>query len=533
MKTKIKAFFFSFFLIIFSGMLVYASWGIQLISETSQDFNTPNENDTVKIDTNTGSLLMLMTQNPSSDYTAWQRMYLSWAWIMITSEQYWIFNHSGWLALYQSWWVAWVCAWSGETVSYYFSGTTLLTSPYWGNVNIVPEWSYYCPASQRFSFTLSGTTIWQVTITKTTSSTTEMFVFDDTNIMIAWAVNTPTQISTTTPTVEIAAQSEASTSSYTSIATDDSEAASQAFDNNFVQVQSSFEGTLLELNTTIDRNIISMTKGKTWSWNTTLNPNFNNSFYFYDYRNIPQASTPSHENNRWNILILGSVAIPSDASAKMRVTWENTLIVLWWNLYITNDIYNNDKDSILTIVVRRDENNRRNGWNIYIHPNVTNIDAVLVADGSILNYNWTNIVHKDTSPNILKRQLYIYWAVNTKNTISPTTHAWFGTDSYEITSTNNLWQRYALGNLRTFQPMWNNPVNTWPCSYDNITGKVTAMWTTNTQALDYAFAGKKTCFMEEFVWITWLRTTPKLSPVVIWYNPLLQTKPPRILENTY
>jgi hypothetical protein len=42
---------------------------------------------------------------------------------------------------------------------------------------------------------------------------------------------------------------------------------------------------MLDINTTINKNLLAMTKGKTpEKVSTSLTPIFNNSFYFYDYR---------------------------------------------------------------------------------------------------------------------------------------------------------------------------------------------------------------------------------------------------------
>jgi hypothetical protein len=269
-----------------------------------------------------------------------------------------------------------------------------------------------------------------------------------------------------------------------------------------------------------------MTKGKTpEKVSTSLTPIFNNSFYFYDYRWTNTVT--SHQGNQWKILTLWTANLLTN---KMSVTWENTLIVQWWNLYITNDIYNTTKDSILTIIVKRDEwDKRKNGWNVYIHPNVTNIDAVIIADGSILNYNWSTVLTKSNASSSLRKQLLIYWAINTKNTLwdSSTSSIWM--DHYENGNTGSG-EIYSLWNLRTFQPMWNSAIPNWSNCYSFIKN-VTAM-NTNTTAEQYAFAWKRQCFKDDTaLWS--LRTTTKLAPIVIEYNPLLQSKPPRILQNTY
>jgi hypothetical protein len=225
---------------------------------------------------------------------------------------------------------------------------------------------------------------------------------------------------------------------------------------------------------------------------------------------------------------------PNITTNKMSVTWENTLIVQWWNLYITNDIYNTNKNSILTIIVKRDEwNRRKNGWNVYIHPNVTNIDAVIIAEWSILNFNISSspqVLTKSNASSSLRKQLLIYWAINTKNTLWDSTNSSIGTDHYEngLTWSGEI---YSLWNLRAFQPMWNSAISSWNCNYVINWSNVTAM-NTNSTAETYAFAWKRQCF-RDWTALWTLRTTEKLAPIVIEYNPLLQSNPPRILQNTY
>jgi hypothetical protein len=54
---------------------------------------------------------------------------------------------------------------------------------------------------------------------------------------------------------------------------------------------------MLEINTTINKNLLAMTKGKTAEKTlTSLSPTFNNSFYFYDYRGTNVAA--SHQGNQ-------------------------------------------------------------------------------------------------------------------------------------------------------------------------------------------------------------------------------------------
>lgn len=472
-------------------------WAGLHFSGTGSDVSVANVADDIVIHSATGTLQIFETDQTSSAYAWWERLTITWNGVMLVSEQYGDFNHAGGLKFYKAPSVHTNCnAW--ETVSYTFWGNTQLTSIYWGTVNIT-GW-YYCPGSQKFRMNIWWPTIGNIYVENTTWWSASL-VFNNRKVMISWVTNA-VDISSTT-------------SEYT---TND---ASIEQANNFVALNANLEGSILNLNATVNKNIVSLTKGKNWLTTTNHTNSFDGKNFYYDYRGT-QNSSPSNEQNRGKILELWTVNV---SSQKIPITGENTLIVQWGNLYIKNDIYNTNTNSILTIIVKRDEGERRkNGWNVYIDPSVTNIDAVIIADGSILNYNGSSVVTKASSPNTLRRQLLIYWALSTKNTLSEGTTP-YGSDASEagITDTNT----YSLSNLRTFQLMWNTNI---PSGNTCATGnKITAMGNSNTSAQTYAFAGKKQCFADDSqLWD--LRTTQRYASVVIEYNPLLQTKPPRVLQ---
>ncbi len=110
-------------------------------------------------------------------------------------------------------------------------------------------------------------------------------------------------------------------------------------------------------------------------------------------------------------------------------TWiingKSLIYAKWGNVYINWNITKNDRSSVLTIVAK--EENWK-GWYIYISPNVTNIDAILVAEKwiypSIVDNNWTPKnwklleVVKWKYNSILNNQLVIHGLVISKwNTI--------------------------------------------------------------------------------------------------------------------
>jgi len=90
-----------------------------------------------------------------------------------------------------------------------------------------------------------------------------------------------------------------------------------------------------------------------------------------------------------------------------------TIVVTWWDVYISqNIIAQNRVKDILGIIVLSDENG--NGWNVYIDPSVTAIEAIIYSDKSLLNYNWTSVVTDGTQ---LKNQFYFYGTLFSENTL--------------------------------------------------------------------------------------------------------------------
>ncbi len=401
-----------------------------------------------------------------------------------------------------------------ETVSYYMSWNSMLDSEFWWDLLIQASGSYYCPASQKFWFTAFGSKLRTIRV--------EWKAWD--GDMLTWNTS-KIQVSGATSTL----QTDATESKFTSW----DEAVRQQ--SNFVKVDAKMDANLLSLNATINRNIINMTKGRTAEnkksppiWLSTKT-SFNNEFLYYDY--TWEEWSLSNGANKGQILTLWSLSL---TWSKMSVIGENTLIVQWGNLFIRNDIHNtNDTSSVLTIIVKRDTKNKWNWWNVYIHPNVTNIDAIIVADGSILSYNGFSVLSSDIATNVvdLRRQLLIYGAVNTKNTLSDTAAAPFWSDEPWMGNP----AKYNLWNLRAFQPVRSEQITTWSswCTSPS-TSQIVALWESTNNITQYAFAGKKQCFHNGTslsVWTWNLRTTPKLAWVVVEYNPILQTKPPRILQN--
>ncbi|EKE29208.1 MAG: hypothetical protein ACD_2C00208G0009 [uncultured bacterium (gcode 4)] len=236
---------------------------------------------------------------------------------------------------------------------------------------------------------------------------------------------------------------------------------------------------------------------------------------------------PSNEDNMWKILKLeNSYSFSAPSNYKLKVVGQKTIIVKWGNIYINADIYNsNDSDSLLVLVAKRwDWAEYENGWNIYIDPSVTNIDAVLIADWSVLDYNGTSTIDSSAnaaSKNSLRRQLMIFWQVSSSNTTwSDTAPYW--SDAYIKYGKSYSDNRYDISKLRTFEVI---PVPSGLTCWDNNAPRRND----SMEGLEYAWAGKKLCK----VWDSpenWLRVSNLENPVIVMYNSNIQILKPYIMQ---
>ena len=120
---------------------------------------------------------------------------------------------------------------------------------------------------------------------------------------------------------------------------------------------------------------------------------------------------------------------------------KDVLIVKWANVYIwTNIIKSNDLQDWFMVIALKDE--AWNWGNVFIDVNVTNIDMFIIADGSLLSAvkdaSWISIVDENETAtladaiNQLKNQLYIRWAIYTRNTM------WWADRPYSIPAINRI-----------------------------------------------------------------------------------------------
>ncbi len=472
------------------------------------------------------NITVLLTDENSTSYDLWRRMdviqwYDSWnfghdsytniwTWVLV-SDKFWDFYlKDGSIQLSDSSTLRYEC-WNN--VTYAFDGT--LYSPSFWTVTI-QNGSYYCPLSWSASLTLYSDLLWYETLDWNNAfnyitiensrwelvQILENLVFDDKKISINGSHNIK----------------------------DNAALASDYSSDTSIDVEYWVEWKMAKFNRNVDRNLVKYT---TWLYPITSNYSLDwfgdlsesNKIHYYDYE-WQEDFSASNKDNKWKILTLwlwGSGLTYNN----IVVRWQKLLYIKWWNLYIDADIRNASDLSQLVIVVKRDSTNKYNWGNVYIDPGVTNIDATIIADWSIIWFDWSDVVN--SQDNNIRNQLLIYGSISTKNTFWEDI-ATYGTDDYISNSWNEVnWvTTYNLANLRWFQVMLNDDVLSWNCAYDG-TSKIVARADSWTWVLEYAFAGKKDCFFNWFI-NNDLRGTDKLTPLVIEYNPNIQTNPHFILE---
>lgn len=91
--------------------------------------------------------------------------------------------------------------------------------------------------------------------------------------------------------------------------------------------------------------------------------------------------------------------------------WIHTIIVDWWDIIIWDNI-NKIKWKVQTLIALKKTDWSK--WNIWINNSVQFVWATLIADRSVISWNWTTF-YSDTASAI--NQLFIKWSVISYNTI--------------------------------------------------------------------------------------------------------------------
>lgn len=483
----------------------------------SWNINTRDNNSiwVVLLDKNSNDYINLNKRAIISEYNN------SWSWFII-SEQYWdFFIKWAW-----TWFSKWgdillykdnsnsSCSWSWNLL-YSFSWT--LNSEEWWDLEIDKNNSYLCPSTWDYQIELNSLSwwIWWVKFSWNVNEVPwPLSVIDS-----RWN-NTNVNLS------DLYSNKKLSVNWIISSNNIDSLNDNEFWNNNWNKLE--YEWWKLEVSKIIKQNLVKYTK-----WITAIMTNIDNLAWFSEkihYYNFEwqEESNASNLWNKWKILEISNWWWIWLNYNRNVITNHKLLYVKWWNIYINSDIYNASDVSQLVIVATRDSNNMKNWWNIYIDPRVTNIDAILISDWSILSYNWNKVLSTINPGDInsLRNQLLIYWATSTKNTLWKDESIYW-TDDYikDWWISKNTWL-YNLWNLRSFQVIPSEQIEDWVC---NNIWNITARGDSWTWSLQYAFAWKKKCYITDSI-NNWLRSTDKTAWVVIEYNPILQTNPHFILK---
>ena len=231
----------------------------------------------------------------------------------------------------------------------------------------------------------------------------------------------------------------------------------------------------------------------------------------------------STENKWWYYIFNNNVIYYNNLNGRtveldnindLKITWQKTIIIEWWNLYIKSDMYYNDiYNDILWIVVLKDENG--NWWNIYIDPEVTNIVWNIFVEKSIIAYDWFDELDWSNDIQKFKNQLHIFWSVFSFNTL------WWSKKSspecpYYVTdcSEPKIAQKYDLNYLRRYFIKWWVPnlqwkvIWWWRCTKD-INDNINCNWWNDL--LNHKIDNNHEYYNYN---------------IVIEYNPLIQSKQP-------
>ena len=442
----------------------------------------------------------LINENPNSaNYSSWLR----WEIIIntIKSTLFGDFLVKSWkIELYDS-----INTNCGSGTTYKIDWNLNISSIFWWDMNIDQNNSFFCPQDSKLWLTFLSQNLWQKIIWEINNLTWK--IFDTKEIYINWI---------------------------TSIKWNEDNLWKNITDAQYINNITPISWELSKLDLSINKNITQITKNLNAeindnNINTIKNDSNNEKYYYFDYST--QEWNDNSLWNKWKNLTIKNYNFDTNnlSHYKIWVKWKNTIIVEWWNIYINADIYNeNDNEDILIIIAKRDNTNTKNWWNIYINPNVTNIDAILIADWSLLSYDGNNALNViDNNSNLLWKQLLIYGSVNTKNIIWENKTVYW-TDTYIENWNETESNYYNLVNMRELYITYASNSNLEECWWDDT--KIIAKQTNNT-VLNYAFAGKKECFLDDSNIIEGLKTTNKTNSLVIMYNPNLQKIQPYILKN--
>jgi hypothetical protein len=138
------------------------------------------------------------------------------------------------------------------------------------------------------------------------------------------------------------------------------------------------------------------------------------------------------------------------------IKWIETIVVKNWNIFIDGNIYKTNDKALLSLVSLNDKwfsrkslsysiiknyisnttTNKIYGF-VFINPKVTNIDAYIYAQWSVMSYNWdkklydgSNVTDTSSDKNMYN-QLYVRWWLISTNTIGWSRLVWDNSVKYD------------------------------------------------------------------------------------------------------
>ncbi|MDD3303230.1 MAG: hypothetical protein PHN31_06765, partial [Candidatus Gracilibacteria bacterium] len=245
------------------------------------------------------------------------------------------------------------------------------------------------------------------------------------------------------------------------------------------------------MKTDVRKNVFNLTRGVTISNSGNLVDDFN-------FTNNEDGA----ELLNGTLLYFGNEGGANVTIQAGTVNGNKTIVVEGGNIYITGNINTTGVDSVLGLVALEDGNGL--GGNIYIDPNVRYIKAVMYADKSVISYDGLNELGGNATFSDLKNQLYIYGSLFTENTVGGSRANPLKCPYYITTCTSiEDAQKYDLNYLRRYylKDTDGDGAGDTPAG-----GGVssTPFITSTSQYYQY--------------------------PVVIEYNPLIQTNPPIVFK---
>lgn len=164
------------------------------------------------------------------------------------------------------------------------------------------------------------------------------------------------------------------------------------------------------------------------------------------------AETLTRNMTSWTI-VSNVKYVSWDVSISGTVADYETLVVKNWNVTITWNVKTSTNKPLWIIVLNDNFNSETNlsnnriveKWNIFVTNNVTEINAVIYADGALVSADQSWVVYSDSE---LKTALKLKWSLFTRNTIWGSALNPYKLPGDKSTDNYDLARVYDLNNLR-------------------------------------------------------------------------------------